>query len=86
VRKLARGKHLTTAQKRQIGSGNPQPIDDVRDERARAREQEVKAVEERRRIAEEKEREDREFYRKMTTSPDTNSSNGHTAGQPTNFT
>ena len=81
---LVRSKKLTTAQKRQIASGNPEPIDQVRDERAAAREREVQAVEERRRKAEEKDQEDKDFYRKMTTAPDTNSSNGHSK-QPTNF-
>src|SRR6516164_5249403 len=32
--KLVRGKRLTIAQKRQIASGNPDPIDQVRDEQA----------------------------------------------------
>ena len=81
--KLARGKQLTTAQKRQIWSGNPQPIDDVRDAQAAEREQEVKAVEERRRIAEENDRDHKDFYRKMLApKPDNGSSNGHSKQSP----
>jgi hypothetical protein len=52
-------------QLRQIAGGNPQPIDDVRDEKARAREQEVKAVEERRKIAEEEQARNDKFYQDM---------------------
>src|SRR5215472_13512021 len=63
--KLVRGNKLTTAQKRQIAAGNPQPIDEVRDERAREREREVQAFEERRRIAEEEQARNNEFYHKM---------------------
>jgi hypothetical protein len=83
--KLVRGNKLTTAQKRQIASGNPQPIDDVRDEKAREREREVRAVEERRRIAEEEQARNNDFYQKMIASPDSTSTNGHKAGQPTHF-
>ena len=43
--KLVRGKKLTIAQKRQIASGNPDPIDQVRDEKAREREGRGKRVE-----------------------------------------
>lgn len=75
--KLVRGKKLTTAQKRQIAGGNPQPIDEVRDEKAREREREVKAVEERRRIAEEEQARNDEFYQKMIAPIDTTSSNRH---------
>jgi hypothetical protein len=81
--KLVRGTKLTTAQKRQIASGNPQPIDDVRDEKAREREREVKAVEERRQIAEEEQTRNDEFYRKMIAPVDPPSSNGHST---VNFT
>ena len=81
--KLARGKSLTTAQKRQIWAGNPQPIDDLRDAKAAEREREVKAVEERRRIAEENDREQKEFYQRMLApTPDamsSTSSNGHSS-------
>jgi signal transduction histidine kinase len=82
--KLVRGKKLTTAQKRQIAGGNPQPIDEVRDEKAREREREVKAVEERRRIAEEEQTRNDEFYQKMIAPVESTSSNGHSK-QPTNF-
>jgi hypothetical protein len=74
---LVRGKKLTTAQKRQIAGGDPTPIDHVRDEKAREREREVKAVQERRRIAEENDKAHQEFYQKMIATPDTVSSNGH---------
>jgi uncharacterized protein (DUF3084 family) len=74
--KLVRGKKLTTAQKRQIAAGNPSPIDEVRDEKAREREREVQAVEERRRIAEEEQARNNEFYQKMIATAQTNSSNG----------
>jgi hypothetical protein len=81
--KLARGKSLTTAQKRQIWAGNPQPIDDIRDAKATEREREVKAVEERRRISEENDREQKEFYQRMLApTPDamsSTSSNGHSS-------
>ena len=80
--KLVRGKKLTTAQKRQIASGNPLPIDEVRDEKAREREREVRAAEERRRKASEEQRQNDEFYRKMIAPVDTSSSNGHAS---TNF-
>ena len=74
---MARGKQLTIAQKQEIGAGNVDPIDEVRDEKAMAREREVKAVEERRKIAEKKQREDQEFYEKMVAPRNKNSSNGH---------
>ena len=74
--KLVRGKKLTIAQKRQIASGNPDPIDQVRDEQAREREREVRAAEERRRIAEENDRQNNEFYKKMI-APEPTSTNGH---------
>ena len=64
---------FTTAQKRQIAGGNPQPVDDVRDEKAREREREVKAVEERRRIAEEEQARNNEFYQKMIATPESTS-------------
>jgi hypothetical protein len=84
--KLVRGKALTIAQKQQIGAGDVEPIDEVRDEKAMAREREVKAVEERRRIAEQKQREDQEFYEKMVAprNKDKSSSNGHSK-QPASF-
>jgi hypothetical protein len=72
-----RSKKLTTAQKRQIASGNPASIDDVRDEKAREREREVQAAEERRRIAEEEQARNTEFYQKMIAPASTDSSNGH---------
>src|SRR6266568_1472482 len=75
--RMARGKQLTIAQKQEIGAGNVDPIDEVRDEKAMAREREVKAVEERRKIAEKKQREDQEFYEKMVAPRNKNSSNGH---------
>jgi hypothetical protein len=74
--KLVRGKKLTTAQKRQVAAGNPSPIDQVRDEKAREREREVKAAEERRRIAEEEQTLNTEFYQKMIAPAQSNSSNG----------
>ena len=73
-------KGLSIADKRLIASGVPDPIDKVRDEKAAAREREVKAVEERRRIAEENNRQNDEFYRKMITPPPdkvTSNGNGH---------
>ena len=76
--KLARGKSLTIAQKRQIANGNPEPIDQVRDEKAREREEEVRRVAERRRIAEEEQARNAEFYQKMIATPDSTSTNGHT--------
>ena len=75
--KLVRGKKLTTAQKRQIASGNPDPIDQVRDAQAAEREREVRAVEERRRIAEEEQAANDAFYQKMIATPESSSSNGH---------
>ena len=69
--KLVRGKKLTTAQKRQIASGNPLPIDEVRDEKAREREREVRAAEERRRQVSEEQRQNDEFYRKMIAPVET---------------
>ena len=77
---------FTTAQKRQIASGNPQPVDDVRDEKAREREREVQAVEERRRIAEEEQARNNEFYQKMIATPESTSTNGQKPAQPTSFT
>jgi hypothetical protein len=81
---LVRGKKLTIAQKRQIASGNPDPIDQVRDTQAAEREREVRAVEERRRIAEEEQARNNEFYQKMIAPVEDSSSNGQRK-QPTNF-
>jgi hypothetical protein len=64
-------------QLRQIWAGNPQPIDDVRDEKAKEREREVKAVEERRKITEDEQAQNESFYRKMIEPVDATSSNGH---------
>jgi hypothetical protein len=75
--KLVRSNKLTTQQKRQIAGGDPTPIDQVRDEKAREREREMQAVEERRRIAEEEQVANDTFYRKMIASPDSTSTNGH---------
>ena len=83
--KLVRSNKLTTAQKRQIASGNPDPIDQVRDEQVREREREVRAAEERRRMAEENDRQNNDFYQKMIAPGASSSSNGYQAGQPTNF-
>ncbi len=83
--KLVRGKKLTTTQKRQIAAGNPSPIDEVRDEKAKEREREVQAVEERRRIAEEEQARNNEFYRKMIAPVESSSSNGQNK-HPTPFT
>src|SRR5262249_47941321 len=83
--KLVRGKKLSIAQKRQIASGNPEPIDQVGDEHAREREREVRAAEERRRIAEENDRQNNEFYQKMIQPAQSSSSNGYKAGQPPHF-
>jgi hypothetical protein len=74
--KLAQGDKLTIAQKRQIASGDPTPIDQVRDAKAQEREREVKAVEERRRQASEEQARNNEFYQKMIAAPDSISSNG----------
>jgi hypothetical protein len=74
---LVRGKKLTTAQKRQIAGGDPTPIDQVRDEKAREREREVKAVEERRKKASEELARNHDFYQKMIATPDKTASNGH---------
>ena len=83
--RLVRGKKLTTQQKRQIAGGDPTPIDQVRDEKAREREREVKAVEERRRQASEEQARNHEFYQKMIATPDTGSSNGQSTS-PSHFT
>jgi hypothetical protein len=82
---LVRGKKLTTAQKRQIASGNPAPIDEVRDEKAREREREVRAAEERRRIAEEEQARNDAFYQKMIAPVESSSLNGQ-GKHPTPFT
>lgn len=82
--KLVRGNKLTTAQKRQIAGGNPQPIDDVRDAKAAEREREVKATEERRRIAEEEQARNDKFYQDMIAPVESSSSNGRSK-QPTHF-
>lgn len=74
--KLARGKQLTIAQKRQIAGGDPTPIDQVRDAQAQEREEEVRRVAERRRIAEEEQARNNDFYKKMI-APAPESSNGH---------
>ena len=74
--RLVRGKKLTTQQKRQIAGGDPTPIDQVRDEKAREREREVKAVEERRRQASEEQARNHEFYQKMIATPDSSSTMG----------
>jgi hypothetical protein len=84
--KLVRGKKLTIAQKRQIASGDPDPIDQVRDERAREREREMRAAEERRRIAEENDRQNIDFYQKMIAPVGSDSSNGYKDERPPNFT
>ena len=76
--KLASGKRLTIAQKRHIANGNPEPIDQVRDEKAREREEEVRRVAERRRIAEEEQARNAAFYQKMLATPESTSTNGHT--------
>jgi hypothetical protein len=49
----------------------------VRDEKAAAREREVKATEERRRIAEEEQARNAEFYQKMIAPVEHTSPNGH---------
>lgn len=82
---MVRQGKFSIPQLRQIAGGNPQPIDDVRDEKAREREREVKAVEERRRIAEEEKARNDKFYNDMIAPADRSSSNGHSK-QPTNFT
>jgi hypothetical protein len=79
---LVRGKKLTTQQKRQIAGGDPTPIDQVRDEKAREREREVQAVEERRKKASEEQARNNEFYQKMIATPDSTSTNGQSK---TNF-
>jgi hypothetical protein len=81
---MVRKGKFNISQLRQIWSGDPQPIDDVRDASAAEREREVRAVEERRRIAQENERENTGFFQKMLTPKDKSSSNGHSK-QPTNF-
>ncbi len=68
---------FTTAQKRAIAGGDPTPIDQVRDEKAREREREVAAVEERRRQASEEQARNNEFYQKMIAPVESNSTNGH---------
>ena len=64
---------LNIAQRRQVAGGNPQPIDDIREEKAREREEEVRKVAARRKAAEDEQQRNDDFYRRMT-SPD---------GQPT---
>ena len=83
---LVRGKKLTTQQKRQIAGGDPTPIDQVRDEKAREREREVKAVEERRKNATEEQARNHEFYQKMIATSDTGSSSHGQNTSPSHFT
>ncbi len=73
---MVRKGKFNIGQLRQIWAGNPQPIDDVRDEKAREREEEVRKSTERRRIAEEEQAANDEFYRKMV-GPAPTASNGH---------
>jgi hypothetical protein len=83
--KLVRKGKFSISQRQDIGAGETYPIDQVRDESASAREREVKAVEERRRIAEEKNRIDQELYEKMVAPRSKASNNGHNSKQPSSF-
>ncbi len=69
--------YLDNEQKRMVAGSDNSPLDNVQDERAMAREREVKAVEERRRIAEQEKEENEKMYQKMITPRSTASSNGH---------
>jgi hypothetical protein len=74
---MVRKGKFSVPQLRRIAGGDPQPIEDVRDEQAAAREREVRAVEERRKIAEEEHARNDEFYQKMIApTPDAPSSHG----------
>ncbi len=70
---------LSIEEKRRIANFDNSPLDEVRDVKARERENEVKAVEERRKVEEEEARKDEEMYQRMIspTSTSTASSNGH---------
>jgi len=76
--------YLNNEQKRQIAAANMTPLDTVQDERAMAREQEVRAVEERRRKAEEDKQKNEGAYQQMIAPRSQSSSNGHSK-QPTGF-
>lgn len=76
--------YLNNEQKRMVADSDNTPLDSVQDERAMAREREVKAVEERRRVAEEENRKNEEMYQKMIAPRSKASSNGHSK-QPTSF-
>ena len=76
--------YLNNAQKRQIAAADMTPLDNVQDERAMAREQEVRAVEERRRKAEEDKQKNEGAYQQMIAPRSQSSSNGHST-QPTSF-
>ena len=73
---------LNIAQRRRVAGGDPQPIDDLRDEKSREREEEVRKTTERRRIAEENDRANNDFYQKMIAPT---GSNGSSNGKQPNF-
>jgi len=77
--------YLNNEQKRMVAFANNAPLDNVQDERAMAREREVKAVEERRRIAEEEKERNATMYQKMITPRSKSSSNGHNSKQSSPF-
>lgn len=65
--KLVRGRKFSISQLRRIASGDPQPIDDLRDEKAREREEEVAKVRARNRAAEDEQARNRDFYTRMVS-------------------
>lgn len=74
---MVRKGKFSIPQLRRIAGGDPTPIDQVRDEKAREREREVKLVEERRRIAEEEQKRNNDFYQQMIAPVEPTSSNEH---------
>ncbi len=62
---------LNIAQRRRVAGGDPQPIDDLRDEKAREREEEVARIRARNKATEDEQERNHDFYTKMVspTSP-----------------
>lgn len=73
-------KHLTIGQKRQLANADNTPIDDVRDAKAREREDEVDAVEKRRKAEADARRQNEDMYQRMISPPSKASSNGKQSG------
>ena len=83
---MVRKGKFSIPQLRRIAGGDPQPIDDVRDEQAREREEEVRKSLARRRIAEEEQARNDGFYQQMIAPvPDSSTSSHGNSKQPTNF-